>query len=429
MKIEKKKKLLMLAPHDPAIDPRIKWEASSAANQFEITLLGYEETFSDLNNRLNFIRYLLSASSFFNKLVLFLFGLLLSPVFFLAKLSSYKTNALEKYETYDPKNKISWKTQLEFDLRSLLWFAEFIGKVTDFFIKKIDCQPDIVHCNDIFSLITGLILKKRFGCKVIYDAHEFIPCSDPRAGRFQSIILKLFEGFLIQKVDHAVTVNPFLAEVFKKTYKLKQVFSVPNAAPVQKIDKKAGEISRLGANKVKFIFQGNFAPCRGIEAILTAWKAIDPNKAALFLIGPESSYKKKYENLAEELQILGKSAHFLPAVAPNEVINCCSEADIGIIPYTSDVFAHIYACPNKLSEFMQAGLMILANQSILYVSQILEQGKCGLSFDLNYIEPIFIRAIEDIELRQTCKSNARAYAESKYHWDQFYPVLEGLYHG
>ena len=38
-----KPRVLMICAHEPTVDPRIRWEAEFAANQFEVTVLGFKE--------------------------------------------------------------------------------------------------------------------------------------------------------------------------------------------------------------------------------------------------------------------------------------------------------------------------------------------------------------------------------------------------
>src|SRR5262249_54112750 len=42
-----------------------------------------------------------------------------------------------------------------------------------------DLKPDIVYCHDLWTLQAGVMLKRRWGAKLIYDSHEYYPYQYP----------------------------------------------------------------------------------------------------------------------------------------------------------------------------------------------------------------------------------------------------------
>jgi glycosyltransferase involved in cell wall biosynthesis len=107
------------------------------------------------------------------------------------------------------------------------------------------------------------------------------------------------------------------------------------------------------------------------------------------------------------------------------------EADVGVIPYKPTIINHRYCCPNKLSQYLQAGIMVICNE-LPYVKSILAEAGAGLSFDTRdeatVVEAVR-RATDDAALRARCGESGRAYARRAFNWQQFYPVLEAAYLG
>ena len=63
-------------------------------------------------------------------------------------------------------------------------------------IRSFAQKPDIVHCNDLDTLLVGIVAKMRFGSRVVYDAHEFYPESHA-GGRWLDIkLMTALERFL-----------------------------------------------------------------------------------------------------------------------------------------------------------------------------------------------------------------------------------------
>jgi glycosyltransferase involved in cell wall biosynthesis len=292
--------------------------------------------------------------------------------------------------------------------------------------------PDIVHCHDLDTLLVGVAAKRAFGCKVIYDAHEYWAYSDPNAGPLERAFYARYERLLIQRADHVFTVNPLLAQRIADDYGLRTVLSVPNAAPasVHRADRRFTAMAGLAPGRLKILYHGGFAPGRGIEQLLLAWKALSPGNAALFLRGPDNAHRQKCIQLASNLNILDRGAYFIDPVSEDDLTPAASEADIGVVPYLPSILNHIYCCPNKLSQYMQAGLMVVADRNLMYVSQIVGESGCGLCYDSNVsgdLSRVLKRAIEDETLRESCREKASAYAQSVFHWTACFSPMREAY--
>jgi glycosyltransferase involved in cell wall biosynthesis len=477
----------MLVPHDPVLDPRIEWEASYAAKKFDVTLIGLQERPTCSNktesettrpyrikvlppgyqkgNLLFFFYNLFLLLPKLTRYAATLLFILTFPIltvgefvfqfftvlckiifrgisFLIRKIASFFQRLysvsfiIRMIGILFSKLKMNITTTIQSpikkELDNCLWYLSYTAMITMTFLHEIstnDKKPDVIHCNDIYSLLAGLIAKRKFGCNVIYDMHEYAPYVDPHASWLRVQLFKWYEGFLVKRVDHTVTVNPLLAKLIAKNYKLKKITSVPNAAPWENISGPihgGGEMTKLAAGRLKFLYQGNFAPGRGIDELIQNWVHIDKTKAALFLRGPYYG-REEYLELARKSGLLNTSVYFLEPVVENKLIDAAREADIGLIPYQPIIINHIYCCPNKLSQYMQAGLMIISN-NLLYVKQVIEESQSGLSYDstMSLINALRL-AIDDIQLRKSCQENSLAYAKNTFNWQKTYSALEDLY--
>jgi glycosyltransferase involved in cell wall biosynthesis len=243
---------------------------------------------------------------------------------------------------------------------------------------------------------------------------------------------RFYERSLIRQCDAVVTVNPLLARAMAQEYGLERVLSVPNAEPWRgEVAPRRGEVSALAGGRVKFLFQGAFAAERGIEELIRAWARVDGSRAALFLRGPANPLRDSCEKLARELGLLGRCVYVLEPVTEEELVAASMEADVGVIPYKPGILNYKYCCPNKLSQYLQAGLMILCNE-LPYVKQVLAESGAGFAFDTRdeatVVEAVR-RATDDPGLRERCGRGGRDYARRIFNWQQFYPVLESAYLG
>jgi glycosyltransferase involved in cell wall biosynthesis len=53
--------------------------------------------------------------------------------------------------------------------------------------------------------------------------------------------------------------------------------------------------------------------------------------------------------------------HFIPAVPQRDLLAYCASADVGVIPYQAVDLNNYYTSPNKLFDFIQAALPIVAS--------------------------------------------------------------------
>lgn len=460
----------MLAAHEPNLDPRINWEAESASEKYDVTVMGLqnlselkpqEETINnykvfrfnrnELDKKSNFClmimqhlipRRLQIAGSVATALLLpfyfileIIFNLIRVLLFTSARLlfADLRSFKLIKYSV----KYILSKTGI---LNSIRRYYDFIWITKHFFatsmvfwreLCRMRSKPHIIHCNDLDTLLVGVLAKKVYNCGLVYDAHEFWPYSDVNAPWYQVAISKFYEKWLIRHVDYAITVNPMLARLIGETYGLPKVYSLPNCEPWRKPSSAVvrGKMSELADGRVKFLYQGNFAPKRGLEEIIQAWKHVDGSKAVLFLRGPDNIYKEECFKVANATGRLGESIFFLEAVAEKDLIDAAMEADVGIIPYKPVCINYTYCCPNKLSQYMHAGLIIMANR-LPYVEEVLNKYSCGVLYDSDDINSI-VDAIADIinkpGYRAGKKENSLKFAGEEFNWQVQSSILFEIY--
>lgn len=290
---------------------------------------------------------------------------------------------------------------------------------------------DVVHCNDLDTLAFGVVMKKLVGARLVYDAHEFYPFSFPSMPGWGEKMLSVWEKRLIRNADSVITVSPPIAEAIAQYYSLASIEVIPNASPLLQDDGEVPEtdMSLIAKDRAKFLYQGNFAAGRGIQELIQAWQGIDAAEAVLFLRGPDNHVVAECRELARKFGLLDTSVYFLPPVAPDQLIKSAREADVGIISYRPISINNKLACPNKLGEYMQAGIAILSNK-LVFVEKTLTEAASGIVYDSTNPQTFVDsanRLITDTDWRASLGKNGRHYALSHYHWEKFEHVLLRCY--
>src|SRR5262245_50083478 len=314
----RKLRVLMLCAHEPTADPRIAWAARSAAAAFDVTVLGFAPDAAPASDTRTAHGYRIvrlprrpgSASRYLWLLkdvaagaayaFLTILAVLGAPVLAIAEAAlSVGSSAMRRIAAAPLGSgggarasgaTSRWRNSLPGRIRSIFYAMRHqFAPAADVFgqwIRKLAQKPDIVHCNDLDTLLEGIVAKMRFGSRVVYDAHEFYPESHA-GGRWLDIkLMTALERFLVRKADAVVTVNPMLADVMRDLYGLADVYSIPNAEWwVEPRERPPLKSAMTGAahGRIKVLFQGRFGDGRGIEELIAAWTQVDGKHAALFL--------------------------------------------------------------------------------------------------------------------------------------------------
>jgi glycosyltransferase involved in cell wall biosynthesis len=285
--------------------------------------------------------------------------------------------------------------------------------------------PSIVYCHDLYTMQTAVVLKRRTGCKIIYDSHEYYP--DQWPDPIFAWVVRLYESRLVRSADVYITVSPSLAEELQRLYKVPRVHPLPNVEPRPLTAPRPNNtmLSALARSRLKVLYQGAFAQDRGLEEVLHEWRDVDADRAALFLRGPRNEARDRLEALAGQYGLLNSSVFILPPVLEADLIAGASEADVGLIPYKTDRLAYRFACPNKLSQYIHAGVAVVSNR-LPFVEKVVEGGRAGLCYDINVRGSLAqtINALaSDRKLLASLKGGALVLSSRGYNWESYETVL------
>ena len=419
----------MLVPHEPDIDPRIRWVADLCVAIGHTDIIGImprleedsvqekparEYAHGRYVERINISEYASNAAKFLAKA-----GRVLSPV------GSMRRHEQRQMGGVDPsvqdKTTVGLFRRLDCQIRGALRFLvgwSVYNLIIDALYRRaraVSLVPRLVVCHDLFALAAGVRLKKHLKCAVIYDAHEYWPEADLLAEQWERKVTTWIEGRLIRQADAVVTVSPPLAALLERQYGLSGVISAPNAEPIDR-QNSVREV-KPASLPIKCLFQGRVEQHRGLDELLDAWKGVGELEAVLYLRCPENEFlaylKRRYQELFTQKRLL-----LLLPVKEEELVSAASFADIGIIPYMGPNRNHELGCPNKLSQYMQAGLAILANQST-FVREVIERYQCGMVYDAHKAETL-VQAVRHLaehrDILGDMKRRAREGAVKEFNW-------------
>jgi UDP-GlcNAc3NAcA epimerase len=269
------------------------------------------------------------------------------------------------------------------------------------------------------AVIAGLVHK----AKIIYDSHEIYPEQG-----FEEHIKQLHtrgEHQLIHFADAVITINQSCAEILKERYGIDSPHIILNCTsthgrpiPVPKQDL-IRKFAPISSDKRILLFQGNVSErTRNIENVIKGVARSKHKDIALVIVGPEAlpNARKNLAALGAECGILGTQLFFLEAFPQDQLLDITASADAAIIPYVAQDLNTTICTPNKLFEFLVAGIPILAN-SLVELTRFVSDEGVGQNHPLNTPEQV-AAALDSFfdqdlfALRTHC-----AQVAPKYGWD------------
>ena len=307
--------------------------------------------------------------------------------------------------------------------KGVLFYVEFNIRL---FILLIFSKVDIYHANDLDTLLANYlaaIIRKK---PIVYDSHEyFTGVPEIQNKKLVKKVWLTIEQFIFPKLKHIITVNQSIAQLYKEEYNkdLQILRNVPNKFNTLKLKSKS-ELN-IVEDKDIIITQGaGININRGIEELVEAMQYL--NNVNLIIIG-DGDVIPQLKKRVLELK-LENSVIFKGRMPYNEMMQYTQHANLGITIDKDTNTNYKYSLPNKLFDFIHAGIPILASK-IIEVEKIIKRYQIGLF--INNHEPTHIAnqikyALDNKELISEWKSNTTL-ASKELNWEIEENTLKDLY--
>jgi len=263
-----------------------------------------------------------------------------------------------------------------------------------------------VNAHSLAVLPLSTLLAWSTGAKLVYDTHELETETSGYKGVRQRIG-KAIERLLIGRCDLVVAVSGAIADWYATTYSIRRPVVVRNipqfSAPVE-VDREARRASiGLSPDRITFIYQGGFIAGRGMERLLRVFAQVP--EVDLVCMGSGPLQPLVSQAAAEHQNII-----LIPPVPPHEVLSWSLVADAGICLTDNSCLSHFYSLPNKIFEYLHAGLPIIVNP-------LAEQQAMVESLGCGWVAPtddedlkVMVRSIDRAALAQRVQGVAQAKA-------------------
>ncbi len=306
--------------------------------------------------------------------------------------------------------------------KGFLFYAEFNIRL---FLFLLFYRANFYIANDLDTLPAMYMASKLKGVTLIYDSHEFFTGLHEIQER--KCVKKVWEGlekFIFPKLKYTITVNDSIAGLFYANYG-KRPLVIRNFAHYRKPGHTTSDLPFKTNGKKFFIIQGtgiNFG--RGVEEATLAMKFIDD--ALLVIVGKGLALpgiKKLIQNESLQNKII-----LIETLPYDQLIQITAGARAGISLDKPLSLNYLYSLPNKISDYVQAGIpQIVSN--IPEVAKLVNQYGIGMvcpNAEPEEIARCYNLMLNDDELYRNYKHNIES-AAKELCWEREENKLIELY--
>ncbi|MDP2335556.1 MAG: glycosyltransferase [Bacteroidota bacterium] len=291
-----------------------------------------------------------------------------------------------------------------------------------FYLLKSDF--DILVANDLDTLPANYLVSRIRKKPLIYDSHEYFTEVPELIGRpvVKAIWTKL-EKLLVPRVDAAYTVCDSIAEVYHDLYGVD--FKVVRNLPVcSQLEIPSPEITEKSDEPKIILYQGALNLGRGIEAAIRAMQYMDG--AVLWLAG-DGDLTAQLKQMVAELKLEPK-VKFLGRLPLGELSRITRQADLGISLEEDLGLNYRFALPNKLFDYIQAGVPVLVS-NLPEMRHIVDHYQIGVIAETHQrkdLAEIMKKALLDQEKISLWKQNLPL-AAKELCWENEEEILREVY--
>lgn len=326
-------------------------------------------------------------------------------------------------------------------------------------IIKTYSKFQYIHAHDANTLLLSWLLARFWGAKLIYDSHELWQSiyhyerkklHTDYASQKKSISLRKFnrrlhwldqteklEDWLLSKCDALVSVNESITQILykragKDAMQFATIRNMHSYYPMNHQDKPSRfhKYFSLSPETKVVLYQGGLAEIRGVGKLMDAMPLINQDNVVLVLMGPFMDKQFSVDLLAKisNTKALVGKVFYKETVLGHELLEWTASADLGMAPILNARESYYLCLPNKLFEYIQAGLPC-GTSNFPEMQSLVNSYQIGFTFDPENPQEIascINTFFDDTEQKEWYRQNVLK-AKEELHWEKEQRQLVDLY--
>lgn len=293
-------------------------------------------------------------------------------------------------------------------------------------------QADIYHAHDVNALPVCYFIARLRRKPLIFDAHE-MPLYELENlhPRWLRTLLQYLLSRILARCAGIITVSPPIAQEICTRYAVSNVLLVRNIPPYQAIvqSNRLRQYLNLSSTTRIALYQGNLQADRGLDRLVRTARFLDRENVVVLMGKAVGNTQVKLESLIASAGVADR-VKILPAVPYEELLDWTSSADVGLIIFDPAFSCNIQMClPNKLFEYLMAGLPVLATPlaAVAEILSVYGAGKVVSSLTPEGIATTINTMLADPVAHAQFRRNALEAVQKDLAWETEREQLINLY--
>ncbi len=307
------------------------------------------------------------------------------------------------------------------------------------FVMKYPEKFDLIHCHDLNAALVGYSLSRKLNIPLICDFHElFISYLKHHKNNnlLKKIVLYVVDKLwtiigkrIVQYARGFITVNDSLAEIYQKKWKLNNkpivLYNYNRLKSHSKIRVQKDYFRKefkIPEKKKILIFQGTLFYDKGVDVILSAFRT--QKKYAIVFLGMGALVNKIKAYARNYPEVF----YYHPPVLATNLIEYTKCADAGLAPIGKSKKSHIYSSPNKIYEYIAAGIPFVCAK-LPEMIKIVDESKVGIAVPSDSPEALYagVETLFQSGNFALTKQAIQKEFKTKYSWESEQKKLIKLY--
>ena len=278
-----------------------------------------------------------------------------------------KKGSCSDYDTLPFKT----KRFVMFFKKGFLFYAFFNIRL---FIFLLFHKFDLLVSNDLDTLLPNFLVSKIKRLPLVYDSHEyFTGLPELRNRPFVTGVWRRLEKAIFPGLKYIMTVSEPIASIYEKEYDVRPVV-------VRNLSRNAGEIVPFSRDQLGIlpedllaIIQGTGINIdKGAEELI---EAVAMTEGVCLLVVGSGDIVPRLKEMVQNLDI-GQKVQFIPSIKWDILLKYTKASDIGMCIEKDTNLNYHYSLPNKLFDYIAAGIPVIASDLPETRKIIIESG-CG----------------------------------------------------
>jgi glycosyltransferase involved in cell wall biosynthesis len=288
---------------------------------------------------------------------------------------------------------------------------------------------NIIVCRDLPLAPTAIWVARRLGLPMVLDMAEHYPAMmqalwDSGTKRPWDVVVRnpravaAVERWVLPRVDHVlVVVEENRDRLVALGVPAERVTVVSNTPPLSRVRDQAAVSNRGLDAPLALVYLGLLEAPRGVGVVLHGVRhCIDVGIPVTLQVIGAGREGNAFRALVRQLD-LERHVEFTGRLPHQEALAAMRRADIGLVPHEPNESWNM-TIPNKLFDYMAAGLPVLSSDAIP-AARIVRQTGCGLVFDYRNVDSLAaaVARLRDPQTRLRYGTQGLAAARHTYHWE------------